>query len=97
MSGIARTTTCITLALWLFVETSPRVFADHNSSPRTGVPDTEAQAKAALLIKDAFKPDYADHSPDAKERLASKLLQQAEQTPMTPSPAMFYCVRAAMR
>jgi hypothetical protein len=61
---------------------------------RAPVPDAEAQAKAEKLIKDLFKADYAKRRASDWQELATKLLQQAEDTMDDPT-SRFVLLREA--
>ncbi len=80
MPGLASIVFRLTLVAWTFGVGATCLNAEDDAPKRLAVPSDEAQAKATSLIKSIFKVDYADHSPAALERLASKLQQQAEQT-----------------
>jgi hypothetical protein len=61
---------------------------------RAPVPDADAQAKAEKLIKDLFKADYAKRRASDWQELASKLLQQADETADDPT-SRFVLLREA--
>jgi hypothetical protein len=61
---------------------------------RAPVPDADAQAKAEKLIKDLFKADYAKRRASDWQELASKLLQQADETMDDPT-SRFVLLREA--
>ena len=48
------------------------------------VPDPDAQAKAIRVIRDVFKAEYSDTSPDARRAFAANLLKRAQETTADP-------------
>lgn len=57
-----------------------------NETPsRLPVPTDEAQAKSTALIRNIFKTEFADRSPEVRHSLAEKLKTQAEATQDDPA------------
>src|SRR4051812_3282095 len=61
----------------------PQLRAD---APKLNVPDEASQAKAEGMVKQLFKAEYASNDLTARQALAKKLLQQAQDEKIEPVP-----------
>ncbi len=80
------------LIVLLCVIVAGRVGRADDAPQRLPVPSEEAQAKSTSLIRDLFKNELANRSPEVRRSLAEKFETQAEQTQDDPA-AKFVLLR----